>query len=282
MHCLSESNVQRAWMVDNMYEFQHKDHNQRKTTKFPFCVTLKLKHCLSYWCPHQLDSCLATDITSTNCHHTNVQNVVLGTGSGCPVGQDIQVLLVSKVKNSVVVCRQVDSTSVLSGPKLQEGAKHVWHTRTAAPHQHLQISTRRSAFRGTQRCGKKDVFSPVVAPRSPPPAFFPFPRARPRPLSALPRPAPSATRALTLFPVAAPSPPEPPEVRHARPWKRRRGSSVSLNFLTSPTDMPPQRWIQSDSSPPRTSVKNVKVDQLRCLGHYEHPHSSVSVSPAPP
>ena len=114
--CTSCTDV--SWLTTCM-NFNTRIKIKKKKTKFPFCVTLKLKHCLSYWCPHQLDSCLATDITSTNCHHTNVQNVVLGTGSGCPVGQDIQVLLVSKVKNSVVVCRQVDSTSVLSGPKLQ-------------------------------------------------------------------------------------------------------------------------------------------------------------------
>ena len=85
------------------------------------------------------------------------------------------------------------------------------HTKTSRFHE-----TRRNAVGGTQRCGQYRRHFARGRDHAPPPALFPFPRPRPRPLSALTRPAPSATGASTLPPAAA----GPPEF-HARPRKRR-------------------------------------------------------------
>ena len=64
---------------------------------------------------------------------------------------------------------------------------------------------------------------------SAPPAIFPFPRSRPRPLSALPRPAPAAPGSWTEPLAVATSPPPPPAFHHVRPRKRRAAGPVSLN-----------------------------------------------------
>ena len=87
-------------------------------------------------------------------------------------------------------------------------------------------------------------------------AFFPFPRPRPRLLPALPRLAPSATRAWTWSLVAAPSSPEPPS------------TDASLCGLALPelldlsSDVPSQRRKQSVSE---NQCKNVNQTSSHCL-----------------
>ena len=81
--------------------------------------------------------------------------------------------------------------------------------------------------------GRKSFFLSVVYGRffsigfffrvgCPPQAFFTFPRLRQRPLSALPRPAPSAPGAWTLRPTTPPSPPAPPEFHQTSVVERAR------------------------------------------------------------
>ena len=80
---------------------------------------------------------------------------------------------------------------------------------------------------------------------------------------------PSALRAWTLLPAAAPS----PALQHTRPRKR------PIDLLSK---LPSKKWHQGVSSSPRSSVRSVNLTNSHCLSRCWHLHSSISVSPPLP
>ena len=154
---------------------------------------------------------LWTRLSTHTCHMTQNDQYRQSPGNSSKKGL-VQFLIYCAITRTP--CAQYKR----SRQKLQEGAEYVWqrHTSTSRFHE-----TRCNAAGSTQRCGQERHHSAGGGTTAPPRACFPFPRPQPRPLSALPRPAPSAPGAWTLPPAAA--------FHHERPRKCRWAGSISLS-----------------------------------------------------
>ena len=134
--------------------------------------------------------------------------------------------------------------------------KHIKETRTFG-RRVRQRHTKTSRIHAPQRRRR----NPALRPREtsicqwrttpPPPAFFLFPRPRSRPLSALPRPAPSVSTCIT------------PDTSAEASLSR----FCFLEILDLTGNIPSDGRNQSISSSSRPNVKNVNLPNSRCQGH---------------